>query len=616
MRPLVCCFLLALIGRAGVARAADNSGPCENNGLVRIWWSPRIAVASAPLRLMAISDQKEAIDVQIRMRGGRPLPLTAIVRGGPPFSATIAVAKPLVGVYEVNVVAKGRTLACARITVMARAIPVAAPAGPGKPVWVSRQPWNAATEGLYAAWIEQLFDGPVDKPVEFRPLHQALRDPDRNFLANYLGLREDDPKYAGALSAAPDCADLPYFLRAYFAWKLELPFAYRDCDRGTEARPPRCGAIATNDAPAESRDPLIAMKRFMRAVLNRVQSGSARTALADEQTDYYPVALDRAALRPGVIYADPYGHVLMIVKWLPQTADKGGLLLAVDGQPDTSIGRKRFWEGTFLFASDTPAAGPGFKAFRPVVAAPGQPGTSAQPLDNAALKARAASKQDTGFAPYANQQATLSADAFYARMAGLINPAGLNALQAYSETMDALVEQLQTRVGSVDNGETFMRGAANALVPMPEGAKIFETTGPWEDYATPSRDMRLLIAMNVLLDLPARIVRHPELYNLGGQTPETVRAGIAQVHQERIGTRGIEYRRSDGSPWKLTVADLLARRTALEVAYNPNDCVEVRWGAKEGTEEYATCTRHLPSAQRAAMESHRAWFREARRPPR
>ena len=72
-----------------------------------------------------------------------------------------------------------------------------------------------------------------------------------------------------------------------------------------------------------------------------------------------------SALRPGVIYADPYGHVMVVVKWVDQTADKGGLLLAVDGQPDTSIGRKRFWEGTFLFNNEAKSAGPGFKAFRP-----------------------------------------------------------------------------------------------------------------------------------------------------------------------------------------------------------------------------------------------------------
>ncbi len=74
------------------------------------------------------------------------------------------------------------------------------------------------------------------------------------------------------------------------------------------------------------------------------------------------------------------------------------------------------------------------------------------------------------------------------------------------------------RVGSVDNGEKYRKEkGAGQTIPMPDGAKIFETTGPWEDYATPSRDMRLLIAMNVLLALPDRIVKHPELYNLARQ---------------------------------------------------------------------------------------------------
>ena len=78
-------------------------------------------------------------------------------------------------------------------------------------------------EDLYSAWIERLFDAPVDESLDFRPLHQALRDPARNFLYGFLGLREDDPKNKAAIPATPDCADLPYYLRAYFAWKLGLP---------------------------------------------------------------------------------------------------------------------------------------------------------------------------------------------------------------------------------------------------------------------------------------------------------------------------------------------------------------------------------------------------------
>jgi hypothetical protein len=52
------------------------------------------------------------------------------------------------------------------------------------------------------------------------------------------------------------------------------------------------------------------------------------------------------------------------------------------------------------------------------------------------------------------------------------------------------------------------------------------------------------------------------------------------------------------------------------MAYNPNDCVEVRWGAKEGSAEYATCKRRSPEDQKARMGEYRAWFREAKRPPR
>jgi hypothetical protein len=151
---------------------------------------------------------------------------------------------------------------------------------------------------------------------------------------------------------------------------------------------------------------------------------------------------------------------------------------------------------------------------------------------------------------------------------------------------------------------------------MPSGAAIFETTGPWEDYATPSRDFRLLIAMRVLADLPARITRHPELYVLGDRAAADARAEVERLHAQRVGERRITYVRSDGSPQTLTVAELLARAPAFETAYDPNDCVEVRWGAADGTPEQATCRRRAPADQRARMEQYRPWFREGRRPSR
>ena len=201
-------------------------------------------------------------------------------------------------------------------------------------------------------------------------------------------------------------------------------------------------------------------------------------------------------------------------------------------------------------------------------------------------------------------------------MEHLINPRGLDPEAAYDATLAALMEQIETRVTSVDNGETYMRAHPGTTVSMPSGPAIFETTGPWEDYATPSRDMRLLIALKVLEGLPERIRRYPQLYVLRGEGPAAAAGRIERLHARRIQERFVGYTRSDGSTWRLSLADLYARRPGLEVGYNPNDCVERRWGASPGTQDYATCRRQAPGEQRKRMEEYRPWFREARRPPR
>jgi hypothetical protein len=592
------------------AAAASKVG-CDDGAGATIWLSPEAPVAGAPVAILAVAESGATGELALTGPDGKRATLPSVRRGTAPASLSADVPSPRAGRLRVTWTRGEKIVACREVEVAAHA-PRAEHAPAAKGVWESRRSWDRRMEDLYSVWIERLFDAPVDQSLDFRPLHQALREPARNFLYGFLGLREDDPKNKAAIPATPDCADLPYFLRAYFAWKLGLPVGFRDCDRGTDARPPKCSALTTNeDAPAgkPGKDVLPAVKSFLRLMSNHVQSGSARTALDDEETDYYPVRLDRKALRPGTVYADPYGHVMMIVRWVEQTKEHGGLLLAVDGQPDTSVGRKRFWEGTFLFTNDTKSAGPGFKAFRPL--ARGASG-ALEPVRNAAI----GDAGDPAHAPYSAEQSKLSPDEFYARMGKLINPTGLDPAAAYGETLDALVEQLKVRVGSVDNGEKFMRENASPVVPMPEGAKIFETTGPWEDYATPSRDMRLIIAMNVLLGLPDRVVRHPELFNLGGRKPTDVAAELKNLHTGRIRERGIEYKRSDGSVFKLSVADLLARKTALEIAYNPNDCVETRWGAAAGTPEAAPCGRHAPPDQQARMSEVRSWFHDAKRPPR
>ena len=608
--------LVLAAGVAGAASDLSSSAECVEPFDVRLWWSPRLPTADLRLRLIAIADRKPLSELVAVDPAGRMMPLEVVEQGGPPWSLVATIERPMSGTWRVEARRGDRLVACRRLEVAAR--------GRGRLQGPSENAlgqvpaaWDRASEAMYSVWIAQLFDAPPEASLAFPSLEPVLRDPTRNLLHDYLGLGEDDPG-PKALHATPDCADLPYFLRAYFAWKLGLPFGFRACSRGSSSVPPRCAPLATNEELMRRQDSFDVFKAFSRRVVDVVQSGNARTALDDDATDFYPVPLERDMLRPGTIYADPYGHTLMIVRWVPQTAEHSGVLLAVDAQPDASVGRKRFWEGTFLFASPLPSAGPGFKAFRPLVLVSETTGFTR--TQDGARRMRSLSNRelaaDSRFVPYSNEQATLSTDEFYAHMAKLINPNGVDPIRAYEDTLDALVEQLETRVGSVGNGEQYMRENPRTTIAMPEGSGIFETTGLWEDYSTPSRDMRLLIAMKVLADLPERVVRHPELFVLGSRRPEDVRAELERLQTRLPSERTITYTRSDGSPWRITVAETLTRREALEMAYNPNDCVELRWGAAEDTPEYETCRRHAPSEQRARMGQYRIWFREARRPPR
>jgi hypothetical protein len=125
------------------------------------------------------------------------------------------------------------------------------------------------------------------------------------------------------------------------------------------------------------------------------------------------------------------------------------------------------------------------------------------------------------------------------------------------------------------------------------------------------RDFRLLIAIDVVRGFPDRVARRPERFAVSkGTSVADVKTKLQSVLVSELGTRKFSYTRSDGSVWTLSLKDVIDRASALEMAYNPNDCVELRWAAPEGSEEALTCKRHAPAAQRAKMIGYRSWFHE------
>lgn len=570
--------------------------------------TPEAPVAGESFRVVVVADHMSSAEVSVVAPNGAASSVNAVT-DGPPAWAILEVKAAKAGAYKAIV----KQVACGDAPLTEREIRVgtvrSAPArATWAAVWPIRHSWSANYENLYSAWIEKLFDAPLDQQLSWPALHEVLRDPARNMFYNHLGLGEDrgDEK---ALLIRPDCADLPYFLRAYFAFKWQLPFAYSACSRGTGGQGPTCPGWTSIASAKTSRraGTVSSFGHFIRWTLaDGVHSGSARTLLDDDETDHYGVSLSTESIRPGTIYADPYGHVLVVAKRIAQTKGQAGLLLAVDGQPDGTVARKRFWRGNFLFAQDPALGGPGFKRFRPLTWEKGR----IRRLTNAEIKA----SDDYGDSSL--EQSQMSVDQFYDKMDDVISPAPLDPERALLEAIDALEEQVRTRVNSIENGRKFLARRGKSA-DMPDGPEIFETTGAWEDFSTPSRDLRLLIAIDVVKTFPDRVVRRRDHYNVEpGLSDGDLRGNLERVLSEQLKQRSVRYIRTDESEFALTLVDVSSRAKAFETAYNPNDCPELRWGAEKGSDEMATCKRRAPWKQRSKMNRYRAWFSERKRPAR
>src|SRR5262249_12517415 len=163
------------------------------------------------------------------------------------------------------------------------------------------------------------------------------------------------------------------------------------------------------------------------------------------------------------------------------------------------------------------------------------------------------------YGDFALDQGRLGIEDFYDRMDDVISPAPLDPLRAMKEAITSLEEQVKARVTSVENGRKWQDGAKGDA-SMPDGAAIFETIGAWEDFATPARDLRLLIAIDVVRGFPDRVARRPERYAMPpGKSVASVKAEMESVLAAELAARKFAYPRTNGSQWTLALKDVLDR---------------------------------------------------------
>lgn len=397
-----------------------------------------------------------------------------------------------------------------------------------------------------------------------------------------------------------DCADLPYVLRFYYAWKNGLPFSFesalapRDPRDNPDLRYSLSGNVVTarTDVPSGKLSGMEILARIRAAV----SSASYRihpNADAPLAPDFYSAAIDPHAIGPGTVVYDPAGHVAIVYR-----VDSDGRVHLFDAHTDFSLTEMTY---DLRFARDRPAVGAGFRNWRPLRLV-----GATRDADGNLTGGRAVLASNKDIADFSDEQyygngkrpsdedwrkadfvfEGQSVDYFdyvRAKLAG-----GKLAFDPVKE-MDQLVASncadLHYREDAV--AIAIRRNLESAPQPARFPRNIYGAEAEWETYSTPSRDARLKVVFKWSRDLAERFVqmyarRDPRLLYEGDDL-----IGDMLKHYDRVtGACLISYARSDGSRVSFGYDD--ARRRLFAMSFDPYHCVERRWGATDPA-ELSTC---------------------------
>ncbi|MEZ5893874.1 MAG: hypothetical protein R3C58_12125 [Parvularculaceae bacterium] len=453
---------------------------------------------------------------------------------------------------------------------------------------VFKDHWSAADQEGYSAFVAAI--GRSD----CTSINSCLKNEANPYRS------EVDPEIHG------DCADMAYVLRAYYAWKNGLPFSYqngmRTADRsGDDLRYSREGNIVA------SRRQIINSVSNASAFISRIGS-EVSTAMfrtnpengdGKNFDDFYPVKIERGAVRAGVLAYDIYGHVGIVYDVLDD-----GRILVVASHPDNSVTRTAYGPN---FMRSKPELGAGLKAWRPIYV-DGAKTEGDGSLHGGKLKAAAndaiadfSMEQYFGNTPHPSgvwhygefrfQDRTLD---YYDYVRRKLAAPGF----AY-DPVDELRFGLQTICGALKARKVAVDDAYAAKVHLrPHPPKlppnIFGTYGDWEEYSTPSRDARLKVSFIELRREMQKLVEdvkkgEPSVDYKGEDLPRD----LVNVFEEESKACTFTYWRADTTRMRLNLAHAMDR--LWDISFDPYHCPERRWGAKGA--ELETCTDDTVKSQ-------------------
>lgn len=398
--------------------------------------------------------------------------------------------------------------------------------------WPVERSWTEEEEWLYSQWFARL------AAKSWRSTNKMLHDPEFNSLY--------DPA-DNKLFFYADCGDFPYVVRGYYAYKRRLPYVANYVN-GLRYTIRANKTASTYDNLSHSGS----VQSFF-GKLTGAHSGNYRTAPEATDSFTYPIAINRRVLRPGMVFYSPNGHVAMVAE-----VNDDGTIKLLDAHPDQSVTRISF--GPKLQVRSRTFSG-GFRGIRPAEVINGQ---AVFVSDNSRVFGY-------GLEQYEFKE-------YYTTVANrlthiVIDP--LFALEKYIRE-DTFQEVLDRR-DSVDRAWAVGKRRPIQMV----GGNIYDDSGDWEDYSSPSRDLRLRLSMLHIPELIASYVRmlrdEPDRLDTQYRTPEELGMALLKLKEDMFHGLTFSYTNSQGDPVKLSLADVEQR--LFDLSFDPNHAPELRWGA-------------------------------------
>lgn len=450
---------------------------------------------------------------------------------------------------------------------------------------VSKDSWSNQDEKNFSAFVQGIGRA-REKRICLR-VQQCLN----NQIANPMYFAKNNP----ALNVFSDCADLPFIMRAYFAWMNDLPFSY----------PTGVSYASDKEVPGKNINYTVYgnkitkrtavktgsnIKTVIQNINDQVSSAAFRVSLDYAVTgpnvynDFYGAKISPKSIVPGTVFYNPSGHVLLVY----EVTDDGQVFF-IDAHPDNSLSRKIYDDKQFIVSS--PKYGAGFKNWRPVDIIGGKfEAKKDSEIENFSNEQYFGTVPGMADQNWRNRQYTINGTVLpfgeFVRQSLAKGNLTYEPVKELRASLKGLCDDLRDRKDSVV--ASISKGIHLRPHPLRLPENIYgDVLGDWESYSTPSRDTRLRASIQHIQETVITLVN-----KYRNADPIVVYEGhdlvgdLTQVYTEESHACKMSYTNSAGLEVGLDMDQIIDRIYAL--SFDPYNCIELRWGATI-SQELASC---------------------------